>query len=303
MFQFAIVFIYDIFLLGREKMLEMLISPKKAERRPWELFFVGMFYASLSILLVNWIFAKDVVLSQYSGILVVTFSVMFSLPFMYYIIKLEEEKATQSLGTFKLLKEHNKALMAFMWLFLGFVVAFSFWYAILPTTSSFKAQIETYCAINRPGNTEACVAQYGVKGAQATAFASNQERLFLIFSNNIYVLLFTLVFSLIFGAGAIFVLAWNASVIAAAIGIFTQSNLNALPIGLLRFMVHGIPEIAAYFIAALAGGIISIGVIRHEIGSGRFWEIMQDSLNLMILAVVILFIGALIEVFITPALF
>lgn len=285
-------------------MLEMLISPKKAERRPWELFFVGILYASVSILLVNWIFARDAVLAKYSGILVVTFTVMFSLPFMYYIIKLEEKKAVQHMGMFKLLKEHRKALWAFLWLFMGFVVAFSVWYALLPTTQSFKAQIETYCAINRPGSYDQCLTQYtGAQGAQQTAFVGNKERLFLIFANNIYVLIFTLVFSLLFGAGVIFILAWNASVIAAAIGIFTHAKLSELPMGLLRYMGHGLPEIASYFIAALAGGIISIAVIRHEAGSERFWEVLQDSLNLVILAVVVLFLSALLEVFVTPLLF
>ena len=74
-------------------MFEMLINPRKAERRPWEMFFVGAFYASISILLVTWIFSQDAVLSNYSGILVVTFTVMFSIPFMYYMIKMEEEKS------------------------------------------------------------------------------------------------------------------------------------------------------------------------------------------------------------------
>lgn len=285
-------------------MLEMLINPRKAERRPWEMFFVGAFYASLSIFLVDWIFSKDAVLGKYSGILVVTFTVMFSLPFMYYLIKLEEKKTVEGLRTVPLLKEHEKAILALMWLFLGFVVAFSFWYVMLSSTQSFRAQIETYCLINRPENFNDCVSQYGIKGSSAaTGFITNAERLFLIFSNNIYVLIFTLVFSLIFGAGAIFILAWNASVISAAVGIFTQSELSNLPVGLARYMIHGVPEIAAYFIAALAGGIISVAVIRHEFGTDKFWEVLQDSLNLIIIAVITLFIGALIEVFITPVLF
>lgn len=281
----------------------MLISPKKAERRPWEMFFVGAFYASISILLVNWIFAQDPVLSDYSGILVVTFTVMFSIPFMYYTIRYEEKKATQHLGMWRLLREHQHALWAFLWLFVGFVVAFSFWYILLPSTETYSAQIETYCAINRPGSFKECAEQYGIKGVQQTGFAGNKERLFLIFTNNIYVLIFTLVFSLIFGAGVIFILAWNASVIAAAIGIFTQSELSALPLGLMRYFIHGIPEIASYFIGALAGGIISIAIIRHEVGTDNFWDILQDSLNLIIIAVVVLFVAALIEVFITPMLF
>ena len=73
-------------------MLEMLINPAKAEKRPWEMFFVGLFYASLAMLIVHWVFSSDTVLSKYSGILVVTFTVMFSLPFMFYLVKNEEEK-------------------------------------------------------------------------------------------------------------------------------------------------------------------------------------------------------------------
>lgn len=285
-------------------MLEMLLSPKKAERRPWELFFIGIFYASLSIGLVSFIFSQDPVLGKYSGILVVTFTVMFCLPFIYYVIKYEEEKNLKNIGFLRLFGEHSKALLSFMWLFLGLVVAFSFWYIVLSSNQNFKAQIETYCLINRPGNYNECVEQYGVKtAAKTTAFITAKEKVFMIFSNNIYVLIFTLLFSLIFGAGAIFVLAWNASVIAAAVGIFTKSQLSNLPLGIARYMIHGIPEIGAYFIGALAGGILSIAIIKHETSSEKFWGIIQDSLNLIIVAVVILFLAALMEVFITPALF
>ena len=287
-------------------MLEMLIYPKKAERRPWEMFFIGLFYASLSIILVNWIFSQDAVLSHYSGILVVTFTVMFSLPFVYYTLRLEEKKAElNSAGEVSLLKEHEKAIMVFIWLFLGFVIAFSFWYIVLPSTESFRAQIETYCLINRPSSFDACIKQYGVgeSSSAATGAAASGERLFLIFSNNIYVLIFTLLFSLLFGAGAIFILAWNASVIAAAIGIFAKSSLSSLPLGFLRYMIHGLPEIASYFVVALAGGIVSVSVIKHEVGTEKFWQVLQDALSLIIVAVVVLFLAALIEVFITPVLF
>jgi len=285
-------------------MLEMLINPKKAERRSWEMLFVGFFYSSLSLLLVNWIFVKDAVLSQYSGILVVTFTVMFSIPFVYYTLKLEENKINTKTGTFALLKEHRRALYVFLWLFLGFVIGFSLWYIIFSPIESFKPQIETYCLINKPSNFQECAQQYGVKKSSlSTGFTTSKDHLFLIFTNNIYVLIFTLVFSLIFGAGVIFVLAWNASVIAAAVGIFTKSSIAQLPLGLARYMIHGIPEIGSYFIVAMAGGMISVAVIKHEFGTEKFWEVLQDSLNLIIISIVVLFIAALIEVFITPAIF
>ena len=285
-------------------MFEMLVNPAKAERKPWEMFFVGVFYASISILLVEWIFKNDPVLSQTAGILVVTFTVMFSIPFMFYMFRIEETRSSQSnAGTFQLIRDHRKALWAFMWLFIGFVLGFSFWYILLPTTETLQQQLGTYCLINQPDNEKCVETLISKDQTSPTAFAANKERMFLIFSNNIYVLIFTLVFSLLFGAGVIFILAWNASVIAAAIAIFTRSDLNYLPIAMLRYFVHGLPEIASYFVVALAGGMISFAVIRRDIGTERFWRVLQDSLNLVILAVILLFISALIEVFVTPLFF
>ena len=109
-------------------MLELLINPKKAERRPWQMFFIGLLYASLSIFLARFLFYSDNALSRYMGVFVVLFSVIFSLPFVYYTIKLEERKDSEFSGERKLLREHTKAIMTFIWLFLGFLVAFSIGY-------------------------------------------------------------------------------------------------------------------------------------------------------------------------------
>lgn len=286
-------------------MLEMLISPKKAERHPFELFFIGLFYAGLSIFLVDRIFAQDLVLSKYSGILIVTFTVMFSMPFIYYTIKLEENKVNSKRGMFALFKEHRRAIYAFLWLFAGFVLAFSVLHIVLPSNQGFAAQIETYCQINRPSAFDACVAQYSItqSAVNTNAYATASQRLFVIFSNNISVLIFTLLFSLLFGAGVIFILAWNASVIASAVAIFIKSDISRLPLGMSRYLIHGLPEIAAYFIVALAGGIISSAVIKHEFGTPKFWEVVRDSTGLIILSIAVLIIAALMEVFITPIFF
>jgi len=286
-------------------MLEMLINPKRAERNPWEMLFIGAFYATLSLILVRWIFMADPVLSKYAGILVVTFCVMFSMPFMYFAIKNEEQKDLQGRGLTRLIYEHGKALLYFMFLFLGFIIAFSFWYIAFDNGNQyFRTQIETYCMINQQSHFSECVSQYGKEIiSSTTGFLTSQEKIVNIFVNNVLVLTFTLIFSLIFGAGAIFILAWNASVISAAVGIFSKSDLANLPMALGRYMIHGIPEIGSYFAGALAGGIVSIAIINHEVKSEKFWVILQDSLNLVILAVALLFFAALIEVFITPVIF
>jgi uncharacterized membrane protein SpoIIM required for sporulation len=286
-----------------DAMIELLMKPKKAERHPWEMFFVGLFWASVSLLLVTFVFGKDSILKEGSGLLVVTFTVISCLPFMYYIIKLEEGKDVEINDSGKLIKEHSKAIHALMWLFLGFVVAFAFWYIVMPGTAgqNFNFQIKTFCAINSPSHYSYCLEEHGILAA--TGAVTGRAAFLSIFANNIYVLIFTILFSLAFGAGAIFILVWNASVIAAAIGIFAKGELSGLGFGLLRYMIHGIPEISAYFVGALAGGIISVAVIRKDLHGEGMWKILQDSLLMIIIAIVILIVSGLMEVYLTPMLF
>ena len=285
-------------------MLESMVNPRRVEKGPWKMFFVGIIYASLSLLLVNWFFSGDVVLSQYSGMIVVTFAVMFSLPFMYYIIKKEEAEDEEAVGFLSVWKIHKDAIFALMWLFMGFIVAFSFWHIVLGDSNLFNAQIETYCRINSPGNILGCVERYNFATTTSTTSAVTKEIRFLsIIENNVYVMIFTLLLSLIFGAGAIFVLTWNASVIATAITVFTKSSIKDIPLGILRYMIHGFPEIAAYFITALAGGIFGVGILRNGIRGKRFIHVLENTVILLFIALIILLIAAIIEVYFTPVLF
>ena len=276
------------------------------------MFLVGLFWASASLLLVSVVFGKDSILMSGGGLLVVTFTVICCLPFMYYIIKLEEGKDIEIDDSGRLIKEHSKAVFALMWMFMGFIVAFSFWYMVLPwdlgfvtipgdSGENFNFQIKTFCAINSPSRFDYCVEQHGVP--VATGHVAGAGAVLGIFANNIYVLIFTILFSLAFGAGAMFILVWNASVIAAAIGIFAKGELANLPIGVARYMIHGVPEIAGYFVGALAGGIISVAVIRKDLRREGTWKILQDSLLMIIIAIFILIVAALMEVYFTPLLF
>lgn len=290
-------------------MFEVLINPRHAEKRPWQMFFIGLLYAALALAIADLVFLRNPVFEKHISIVVVFFTVMFSLPFMFYIIKQEEEKDMKIGEERKLIKEHGKALSALLFLFLGYVVAFSLLYMIMPnglTSSNFRVQVETYCSINAPSNFEGCVAEKitasAIEPVTTRGITGSMQRLSAILSNNFYVLLMSLLFSFIFGAGAIFILAWNASVIAAAVGIFSQ-HPSLIHQGLLRYLFHGILEIAAYFVVALAGGIIGVAVIKHEYNRERFWHVLKDSLDLIILALIILLVAGFIEVFITPLLF
>ncbi|MBI2672607.1 stage II sporulation protein M [Candidatus Woesearchaeota archaeon] len=286
--------------------LEQLISPKNAEKKPFEVFFIGFFYASVAMFLSLWIFRDQ------TSLVMVFLTVMASLPLVYDLIKYEEKKDLVISREYSILKEHGKALSVFMFLFLGAVVAYSLWYIFLPESiigSVFNTQISTIKNINS-----------NIFGRIITSGTISSASLFgKILANNLKVLLFSIFFSFFFGAGAIFILIWNASVISTAIGNFFRTNIvryaesigfvktagyfHIFSLGLLRYFIHGLPEILGYFVGGLAGGIISIAVTRHEIGTKQFKKILLDSVDLIIIAVGLLFVAALLEVYVTPIFF
>jgi len=222
---------------------------------------------------------------------------------MYYLIKIEEKEDEETTGFLSVWKVHSDAIYAFVWLFFGFIIAFSFWYIILQDQTLFNAQIQTYCMINSPDSIENCVQHYAFDKIGPTGAATKTAILLSIISNNVYVMIFTLIFSLIFGAGAIFILAWNASVISTAIGIFTQYQINEIPIGVARYMIHGLPEVAAYFITALAGGIFGVGIIRNGFANYRFLHVLENVVILLFISIMLIVGAGIIEVYLTPILF
>ncbi|MFH1211044.1 MAG: stage II sporulation protein M [archaeon] len=282
--------------------LEALITPRLAERKPWQLFFIGIFYSTIAMFLSLWIF------QEHASLVMVFLTVLACVPLMYKTMRLEEKKERINEKAIDELKEHWPALVFFVALFLGFVVSYAVWYVFLPAhlvESLFSTQASTINAINAK-------IHYVYTANSVTAYISGGAVFAKIFTNNIKVLFFCVFFSFFYGAGAIFILTWNASVIATAVGNFIRENLSdvfgwsyfaVFSIGFMRYMTHGIFEILAYFMGGLAGGIISVAVIRHDFSSKRFRHIIFDSFDLIILAVFTLFIAAIIEVFVTPSLF
>jgi uncharacterized membrane protein SpoIIM required for sporulation len=285
--------------------LESIISPENAENRPSLMILIGFLYTTLAMFLSYYIF------EAYSSIFMIFLATIAATPIVYRLMKSEEEKDLTDVEEKTLLKEHAKALKAFIYLFIGATLCFAFWYVILSPSmvgSLFHSQSATISSIN--GRVVDMMSVTGNVANPVSAFSR-------IFFNNIKVLLFCILFSFMYGAGAIFILMWNASIVGAAIGSFIKSSLAvlthtcgvnvgttfcAVSSGIMRYTIHGIPEILAYFVAALAGGIISIAVINHEFDSRKFEHILLDSADLLMLAIGILFVAALLEVFVTPAL-
>ncbi len=279
---------------------ESLLREDNAEQHLLYVFFIGMLYASLGVIFDKWVFHGSI------ENLAIFITVMAALPLMYKIIYLEENKTRKSKQEKSLLKEHEKALKAFIALFVGMCIAFSFWNLMLPINEA----------------KELFAAQYNDIGMVRSIINGNivQPDVFpVLFANNIRVLVFSFLFSFFFGAGAIFILTWNAAILAVAIGIYVRqamqysasvvggsvvlSFIGNFSYGFFGYMSHGIFEIASYFLAGLAGGIVSVAVIRHDLFDKNYKKVVVDALWLMGFAFLLLVIGAIIEVFISSSVF
>ena len=281
--------------------LESIIRPSEAEKSPWEMFFLGILYSSIGLFFALFLFG-DVDMS----LVMVFLTTLACSVLMYKTIRYEESKTTHSTSEYQLLRQHGKALAFFTFLFLGFIVSFSIWYTLLPldvATDVFSSQINAIERIN----------------SLVSGNAVNGGTFLKILENNLRVLIFSVVFSFFYGMGAIYILTWNASVIGAAIGQSIKNALNAIlastgavttsqyfhsvGVGLSRYLLHGLPEILAFFIGGLAGGLISVGVIRYSEHKEYFRRIVGDAAILLAMARILVVVGAYLEVYVTPYLF
>ena len=261
------------------------------------MFVAGIVYSLASL------FLAYISFREHAGLLMVFFIVMSAIPLIYNAIKNEEEIDIQLHDEWKILKEHAKVLLFLMYFFIGVVMALALAYIVLPSSiveSVFNVQMAAILDVQ--SNVQGSITQFGLFSG--------------IFFNNLKVLIFCLIFSFMFGVGAVFILTWNASVVAAAVGNLFKTQITTITnelgsVGMLhyfgvgfmsffRFMFHGVIEILAYFVAGLAGSIISIAVIKHNLEEE---SVLYDALDLVLISLALLFVGAVVEVYITPLLF
>ncbi len=276
--------------------LESLTGAEYAEKRPAEMFIVAFAYTTIAILLSLWVFA------EYAGLTMVFFTVMAAIPLMIKLIVLEERKLFSRVHN----TTHRATIPFFIFLFLGMVSAFTFFFTVLPEATVnqiFNVQISTIQSVNANIISQLSGQFFG-------------DFFPLVIFNNLKVMTFAVLFSFIYGSGAIFILTWNASVLGVAIGSLIReivgaaatsvgavgvgTYFGAVSISFARYLIHGIPEIGAYFVAGLAGGIISVGVLRYQLFDEKFMVVMKDALFLLIVAIILVLISGATEVLISP---
>ncbi len=271
--------------------VESILDPHKAEKKPWVVFFISIIFTILSIFVSHIIFPSQV------SILTIAFITILFTPFFNHLFNIEEKKEEEEAeGKIKegIFQRHEQVIKIFSYFFFGIIVVMTFVFIFFPSFSQnlFSLQAQTLRQISG-----------------ATGKITIPSDFFTIFFNNTKVMSLIFLTSVLFGAGAVFILAWNASVISVFVGMFIQNlaksgiplhaaYLFGLPLGLSRLVIHGVPEVLGYFLVGIAGGILSVAIAREKYNTPEFKQVIKDSLLFFISAECLILVGALLEVFV-----
>lgn len=270
-------------------MFESIIGFEDFDKKP-ERMFLRMFAWSVAISSIAIFIASQVsvrigmsgVVFDTSGLFSVLFVIIPSAYYMTVLIKREErieEKDIENFHRKSFWDKHFMHIILLLVFFTGVTLTFATWHFFVDP-NFFQIQQQVINSIQ------------GTSGALTKGSFLDFER---ILANNAQVMVFAFLFSLFFGAGAVFIIVWNASILGVAIAKISETIWH-IPGTSSIFVAHGVLEIGAYIVAGLAGSIISAAVLRNN-KKAVLRIILVDSMKLLVLAIVLIAAGAFVEVY------
>ena len=252
--------------------LERLIGVRQAIKQPMWIFFLGAMISLISM------FVSFIVFSKLTGLFVIIVITLAMTPFMNRLLIYEEKENVKLMRGHSFFERYSDIITAYVAFFSGMILAMSVVFVVTPEVTVQRIFDEQINEINI------------IRGK---FLFGNQ--LLEIFTNNVSVVTLSFLFSFLFGSGAVFILSWNASVLSAAIGLLAKAagGFHGIPGAIMVFLPHGSFEILAYFIGAIAGGIMSATIIKRK--SVNFWLVAGDSMKLYALSIFLLLIAGVIE--------
>lgn len=285
--------------------LEFIFGSKEVRKHPVFLLFQSILLSSVSLWVASAVFPSS------ASVAAIAFLTIGLVPLLEKILIDEEEEEEEHPGSaVSFLARHSDIIAIYSWFFVGLIISYSFWFYALPETDG-QTCLGEFC-FSTPSKEKIFAEQTGtltsIRGAFSLSTQATRSDCFgseksvgkcteFIFANNAVVLGLAILFCFLYGAGAIFLLAWNASVIGVLLGqkaIELQGYHMGLGAGI-GLLPHGVPEIVAYFIGAIAGGIISAAIIRGKFRTKAFEQVAKDAILLIVAAYVLLFVAALVE--------
>ncbi len=260
---------------------EQLFQLRWIERREHAVF-LGFIYTIIGLVSARLIFPSN------AGLMSVAFTSILLIPPLNLLLSKGEnvEIREKKLSLTQLFKDHKDIFKVYLFLFLGVFLS----YGLLSLL------------ISEPNIQKMFAPQ--LKSAGVSGFAAQYHPLFGIIINNMLVFVVCFVLSLIYGAGSVLFLTWNASVWGTVFGFFVRqsASLNSSNVfsdfvhAVIPFLPHMTTEALAYISAAIVGGIVSKAVLREKLFSKRFHHIITDALIFLVIGLVLVITAGIIEV-------
>ncbi len=249
--------------------LETFIKPEWVEKDPIYALPLGFSLSIIGLVVGLLLFPED------AGLVGILFTTIAALPFIRKILFLQEKQDKNVHSFLRLLLRNRKVIEIYFFFFMGVMLSYFLLYFVLPDIllhALFERQIDLF--------TQPILGHFSRQGALFRT----------IILNNTKILIICLVLSLLYGAGAIMILTWNAS----ALGVFLATLNKAESIALT--LPHAFLEFTGFFFAAVGGGIISVAISRGETKSKQFKAILSDGLFMFLIGVLIIILAAFVEV-------
>lgn len=281
--------------------LEDILTRREALRHPFFMLVTSCIICSVSL----WVAYLS--FPQSASILSIAFVTIALMPLFHAIFKNEEEKEAERPGYAALfLARHFSVVKVYAFFFIGMILTYTFWYSVVGIETRdvmFSYQEQTLSGIEnlRQTLTGDFSLETGSCGQSALCW------FLIIFANNAFnVLVPILLFSFVLGAGAIWLLGWNASVLGVLIGkdVVSYASTHGGVTALLRateralsLVPHGIFEAMGYFVGAIAGGMIGAAISKKKHLRGEMGTMAKDVMIMILYAFGLLVVGAIIEAY------
>lgn len=264
------------------------------EKRPYISFFLGFAYVLSGYAIAGYFFTNV-------SIPMLFLATLLLVPSLIKLIEIEEIRESVY-GLRHFFKEHKDILEAYIFLFLGVFAGYvilGFWADVDKFASIFQFQLDFLK--NQQGLSKEIIEAFFAKPLQPSLM-----NVAGVLQSNFTVMLICFVLSIFYGAGAIFLVTLNASIFASFVVYISQylaqkTSQIFLITGL--FMIHMVPEISGFLIAAMAGGVLSKAIMKERWAGKNFKNVFKDALMLLLIACALILVAAFLEVYVTTYMF
>ncbi|MCX6706778.1 MAG: stage II sporulation protein M [Candidatus Woesearchaeota archaeon] len=271
------------------------IKIKWIEHRPYIAFIFGILYTLIGY------FAALIFFKDYVSIAMLFLSTLLVVPSLVKLLEIEEQRESVY-GIRHFFSEHRDIVEAYVFLFIGVFVGYLILgFIISPANYSSVFQMQRDFLTKQEGLSGELINNF-----IDTPFKPSMSEVAGLVTNNLLVCIILFVLSFFYGAGAIFLIIFNASVFASFVTFVIEymaqkASTAAAVIGV--FSIHMLPEVTGFLLAAIAGGVVSKALMREKIRGKGFRNVMQDAIVLLLASCVMIVIAAFLEVFVTTYLF